>query len=91
MILSNSPGLGSRGIFKDWAMQTPPNTGEEKEEKRGKQCIQGFTLMSEEPKSRKCKDSKQEQDSEFLSPWAIIFWLLEQLSSFTNEPNQSQY
>lgn len=24
MILSNSPGLGSRGIFTDWAMHTPP-------------------------------------------------------------------
>lgn len=24
MILSNSPGLGSRGIFSDWAMQRPP-------------------------------------------------------------------
>ena len=23
-ILSNSPGLGSRGIFTDWAMHTPP-------------------------------------------------------------------
>lgn len=24
MILSNSPGLGSRGILTDWAMHTPP-------------------------------------------------------------------
>jgi hypothetical protein len=24
IIFSNSPGLGSRGIFCDWAMQTPP-------------------------------------------------------------------
>ena len=26
MILSNSPGLGSLGIFKDWAIHTPPGT-----------------------------------------------------------------
>lgn len=30
MILSNSPARGSRGIFKDWAMHTPPE-GREKE------------------------------------------------------------
>lgn len=28
MILSNSPGLGSLGIFKDWAIHTPPETEE---------------------------------------------------------------
>lgn len=27
MILSNSPALGSRGIFTDWAMHTPPAGG----------------------------------------------------------------
>ncbi|TNN57437.1 hypothetical protein EYF80_032345 [Liparis tanakae] len=26
MILSNSPDLGSLGIFKDWAIHTPPGT-----------------------------------------------------------------
>lgn len=31
MILSNSPGLGSLGIFKDWAIHTPPGTEIEKE------------------------------------------------------------
>lgn len=33
MILSNSPGLGSLGIFKDWAIHTPP---ERKRERRRK-------------------------------------------------------
>lgn len=37
MILSNSPGLGSLGIFKDWAIHTPPGTEIDKE--RGTECI----------------------------------------------------
>ncbi len=31
MILSNSPGLGSRGIFMDWAMHRPPLSQRERE------------------------------------------------------------
>lgn len=34
MILSNSPGLGSLGIFKDWAMHTPPGISNKQEKKR---------------------------------------------------------
>ena len=30
-ILSNSPGLGSRGIFRDWAIQTPPERERDRE------------------------------------------------------------
>lgn len=35
MILSNSPGLGSLGIFKDWAIHTPPETEEGGKQKEG--------------------------------------------------------
>ncbi len=35
MILSNSPGLGSRGIFMDWAMHRPPLSQRERD---GHQC-----------------------------------------------------
>lgn len=34
MILSNSPGLGSLGIFKDWAMHTPPGISNKQKKKR---------------------------------------------------------
>lgn len=34
MILSNSPGLGSLGIFKDWAMHTPPWISNKQKKKR---------------------------------------------------------
>lgn len=39
MIFSNSPGLGSRGILSDWAMQTPPEKNK-KEKKINRLSIQ---------------------------------------------------
>lgn len=45
MILSNSPGLGSLGIFKDWAMHTPPGISN-KAPRKSKGRISIFFVLS---------------------------------------------
>lgn len=39
IILSNSPDLGSRGIFTDWEMHKPPDWGGEKTKKQNKNNV----------------------------------------------------